>query len=158
VISKGIIGKAKKVDIQDVIDYYSLDIKGNSILCPWHKESIPSAVIWREKNKIHCFGVCAKNYDGIDLVRKMEDCNFEKAVMFLYRAFSIGTNIETEKKSSDISLYKKLNIEFRVLLRKAFYNETLNKEVFKVFQTIDMNAENNLIILKLYKRILEMLK
>ena len=140
----------KKIPILSVIEYYGLPLKKGYLLCPFHNEKTPSAKIYEEENTGYCFG-CHKIFDSIELVRKFENLNFEKAIFFLYQNFTTK-HTNNIKKNKNISLYKTLNNE----LRNIFKNNNSNIKMFKIAQLIDINAENNLLILKLYASILRM--
>lgn len=47
-------------------------------LCPFHKETTPSFVIY-EDNRYHCFG-CGADGDSIDFVMKTQECDLPTAV------------------------------------------------------------------------------
>jgi hypothetical protein len=77
------IDQAKSIGIQDVFEgrlrkagsrYYGL--------CPFHKESTASFVIFENDNSFYCFG-CNANGDVLDFYMKLHEVNFPSAVKAL---------------------------------------------------------------------------
>jgi DNA primase len=151
-VNKFLVNCVKNIPIMEVIGYYDLDVKKGYLLCPFHNEKTPSAKIYEDTNTIYCFGLCQRHFDSIDIVRKMENFSFEKAVLFLYQNFVDKIFVKI-KDTKNLSLYKRLNDEFRNIIMESKKNR---KKIMKMMQTVDLNAENNLLILKIYKNILRL--
>jgi hypothetical protein len=83
-----------------------------------------------------------------------EKSNFEDAIMFLYGRFKVKNFIEKQVKNN-LSLYKQLNFDFRKIMRMVQMNEEKKNKVLNIFQTIDMYADNNLLLLKFYKQLIK---
>lgn len=151
-INRLLIDYVKKVPIQDIITYYDIKQKRGYVSCPFHDEKTPSAKVYEATNTGYCFG-CHKLFDGIELVKKFEKVDFEKAVMFIYKHFT-NTIFEAKENKSDISLFCKINDELRDLMSVVWQDKEKRIKVMGLMQTIDMNTENNLLILKLYHNII----
>lgn len=72
---------AKAQPIEGLYSFENLRKYGNRTLalCPFHSEKTPSFVIYRDKNKFHCFG-CHAQGDSIDFFMKLNNVHFKKAV------------------------------------------------------------------------------
>jgi len=156
-INKLLIDYVKKISLIEVIKYYDIKISKRYILCPFHEEKTPSARLYEETNTGYCFG-CHKLFDSIEIVKKMENLDFEKAVMFLYRNFSEQIFYNKENIKNDLRVYRELNKELRNIVNIIWSDKIKRKKFFNIMQTIDMNAENNLLILKIYQNLLEFIK
>ena len=153
-INRLLLDYVKKISVMDVIEYYDFKLKDGFILCPFHEEKTPSAKIYEETNDGFCFG-CRKKFDTIELVKKMEDKTFEDAVNFLYNIFASKIITKNEQKNKvDVSLFIKLNEELRSLFQIVKGDKEKRKKVIKVMETIDLHAEDNVLILKLYQILL----
>ncbi len=79
--------------IYDVLDLYGVhySTKGmqETIACPFHSEEKPSARIYPDVNKVHCYGACARSFDVIDVVMMKEGLSLPEAVKFLEDKFNI---------------------------------------------------------------------
>jgi hypothetical protein len=73
------IEKAKSVPI---ISLLSEEPIAGMIHCPFHHEKTASCKIYDKQNKFYCFG-CGKNGDVIDLVMKLENVDWQTAVIKL---------------------------------------------------------------------------
>lgn len=96
-------------DIKLVISIYSvLDLYGikygargmqETIACPFHSEEKPSARIYPDANKLHCFGACARSFDVVDTVMMKEGLSLPEAMRFLEEKFNIeGLRVEAATK------------------------------------------------------------
>lgn len=77
----------KSIPMENIIKRYGIKIAFNGvtrikITCQFHDENTPSMMIDKQKNTFHCFG-CGKHGDNIDLVMKMENCDFRTACAYL---------------------------------------------------------------------------
>jgi DNA primase len=156
-VNQILINYVKNIPLRDVLDYYDIQVpKNNMIRCinPEHNDSTPSMHIYDDTNSCHCFGKCRKSYDTIEIVRMFEKSNFEDAIMFLYGRFKVKNFIEKQVKNN-LSLYKQLNFDFRKIMRMVQMNEEKKNKVLNIFQTIDMYADNNLLLLKFYKQLIK---
>ena len=139
------------------MSYYEIEVpKTNVIRCinPEHRDRTPSSHVYDDTNSVHCFGKCKKTYDVIEIVRVLDKSSFEDAIMFLYGKFKV-TNFMEKQKKNDLTLYKQLNWDFRKIMRKVQMDEEKKNKVLSIFQTLDMYAENNLLILKFYKQLIK---
>jgi DNA primase len=155
-VNQLLINYVKNIPIRDILDYYDISVpKNNTIRCvnPEHHDSTPSAHVYDDTNSVYCFGKCRKTYDAIEIVRVMEKSNFEDAIMFLYGKFKVKNFTERQTKN-DLSLFKQLNWDFRKIMRMVQSNEEKKNKVLNIFQTLDMHADNNLLILKFYKQLI----
>jgi len=157
-INRLLLDYVRKVPIKDVLDYYEIDHrkeKPGFISCLFHDERTPSAKVYYETDTGYCFG-CHKRFDPIDIIKKMENKEFEEAVLFLYNIFA--SNIiesKTQKNNLNVGLYIRLNDELRDVFHIVKGDKAKRMEVAKVMQTIDLHAEDNVLILKLYKQLLD---
>ena len=91
------------ITIYDLLDLYgaSYRTKGmqETIPCPFHDESKPSARIYPDVNKVHCYGACSRSFDVVDFVMVKEGLKLPEAVKFLEEKFSIeGLRVEAATK------------------------------------------------------------
>jgi DNA primase len=74
-------------DVKEIKEHVDLTaIWGDTkIKCPWHNDSSPSLQIYPDH--VHCFsaGCPSPTHDGIDLVMKLQNLNFDQAVDWLIR-------------------------------------------------------------------------
>jgi uncharacterized protein (DUF927 family) len=61
-----------QVSIEEITNYYKLEIKNNKALCPFHTENTPSLTIDTASNLWYCFG-CGKGGSIIDFVMLKEN-------------------------------------------------------------------------------------
>jgi len=52
-------------------------------VCPFHGEKTGSLKYYKKDNKAHCFGGCAKSFDVIDIVQKMNGYTLPQTIKFL---------------------------------------------------------------------------
>jgi len=79
------IEKAKEVSIVEVAEFFvEVRRQGSKArcLCPFHDDSSPSLVLYVDNNTFHCFA-CGANGDTIDLVMKLGNCSFIKALAII---------------------------------------------------------------------------
>lgn len=69
---------AKEIPIENFLQFN----KSGFATCLWHEEKTGSLKLYRDKNRLHCFG-CNKSADVIDLVMKLHSLDFIPAVRFL---------------------------------------------------------------------------
>ncbi len=72
------IAVAKELPIENFLQFN----KSGFSNCLWHEEKTGSLKLYREKNRVHCFG-CNKSADVIDLVMKIHSLDFIPAVRYL---------------------------------------------------------------------------
>lgn len=72
---------AKAQPIEGLYSFEKPRKHGNRIMaiCPFHQEKTGSFVIYRDKNKFHCFG-CGIQGDAVDFFMKLNKVNFKQAV------------------------------------------------------------------------------
>lgn len=68
--------KAKAFPIEELLEFNS----GGFTKCPFHDEKSGSAKLYKTKNKIHCFGACAGDFDSIDIAQKLFNLSFNDAI------------------------------------------------------------------------------
>lgn len=154
-ISKIILDTVKKISIEEVLAYYEIEIpRSQFITCirPEHEDSSPSMKVYPETSTAFCFG-CRHVFDVIEIVKIMEKKQFEEAVMFLYSRFK-ATGLGVEKNAQEIDLYNRLNKELKSVFNMVQFDKEKRMKAVKILQIIDLNAEDNLLILKLYQRLL----
>jgi DNA primase len=108
-------------DIRKVIESYGLDVFGNKVVCPFHKENTPSLAVYEDTNSFYCYG-CGAGGDSIDFVRGMDpDKSFKDAVTSIEKI--IGGKLELsnddEKKRVDKKTVKVESLPIEVLKELA---------------------------------------
>lgn len=73
------IQAAREVPIEDYMEFN----KSGFARCPFHGERTPSMKLYRDKNRVHCFGACAKGFDVIDIVMHQNEIPFLEAVKLI---------------------------------------------------------------------------
>ena len=73
------IQRAKMVPITNFIEFN----KAGFAKCIYHQEKTPSLKYYPKNNTCYCFGGCIKTYDVIDIIKKLNNCDFISAVKFL---------------------------------------------------------------------------
>lgn len=158
-INKFFIDFAKKISIREVLAHYDIKVPDSGMICcinPEHNDKTPSMHIYEDSNIAHCFGKCQKGYDTIEIVRTLEDKSFEDAVMHLYTLFSSSMILtETTEKKDDFRLYKEMNEDLRRIYNDNYIDKEKKERLLAMMSLIDLHAENNLLILKIYKNIME---
>lgn len=72
------------MDFRSVLSYYRMEIRGNSILCPFHNDKhFGSCFIRKDQKSAYCY-VCEKIISAIDLVVYFEDLSPMNAIIFLW--------------------------------------------------------------------------
>lgn len=74
--------QAKSVPITSVIEKLGIQIKMNTISCPFHQERTPSCHLYPKTNTYKCFG-CGAFGDSIDFVQKYLNADFKAAVNYI---------------------------------------------------------------------------
>lgn len=75
----GSLKKAKEYPMEQLLEFNNQGF----VSCPFHgPEHTPSAKLYRERNKIHCFG-CGVDADTIDVYQKINNVEFNIAVQAL---------------------------------------------------------------------------
>jgi hypothetical protein len=115
--------------------------------------------VYDESNTCFCFGRCWKTYDTIEIVRALENKEFEDAVMFLSNVFAPKIMRKFgQKKKLGLNLYIKLNEELKWIFDSIKEDKEKRIRVVKIMQIIDLQPTNNLLILKLYQSLLREIK
>lgn len=92
----------QQIKLQDVLNYYNIELIRNKACCPFHNEKTPSFSV---KNEIwKCFG-CGSGGDLFTFVMKIENVNFNEACRILNEVFSL--NLGEKKSFSDFRKQKK---------------------------------------------------
>lgn len=76
-----------KVNLNDILDYYNLELVKGKMCCPFHYEKTPSLSVKGEIWK--CFG-CGLGGDLFSFVMKYEDVDFNEACKIINENFSLG--------------------------------------------------------------------
>ena len=61
-----------------------MEFKKDFAICIFHKEKTPSMKLYRDTNKVHCFG-CGMTVDSIDITQKVYNLNFKEAINYLIK-------------------------------------------------------------------------
>lgn len=74
--------------IVEVAGRYGIQLRKSGVgrfvgCCPWHQEKSASFMVYETKGDAHCYGCGAHVKDVIDLVMKMEKCDFKRACKIL---------------------------------------------------------------------------
>ena len=73
------IAKAKQFPIEQLLEFNY----AGSRECIFHKENTPSMKLYKEQNRVHCFGACAKGFDAIDVYREINNVDLITAIKAL---------------------------------------------------------------------------
>lgn len=77
--------------VEGVLDMLGVEVQPDGQLScpsPTHPDRHPSARVYADTRKVHCFG-CGSTWDVIGLVQMMQGLGFSEAVAFLEQAFDI---------------------------------------------------------------------
>ncbi len=82
-VTNDLIQAAKEVPIESLFSQ-TFNQTGNKLvgLCPFIEEKTPSFFIYKNTNRCWCFG-CSQGYGVVDTYMKLNDCNFNEAVLAL---------------------------------------------------------------------------
>lgn len=100
-VNKEEIRKAKEklgVDnaywMAEILDLQQFDERNLKSLCPFHSEDTPSFIYDKKRFAWHCFGVCGRSYDIIDVLMMKLGYTYMQAVQALFEKagveFSLG--------------------------------------------------------------------
>lgn len=79
------IQQAKQVNIEEIIQWYWIQIKNKFCKCPFHEwDNTGSLKIYNNNNKFYCFG-CWTWWDVIEFVRRYENIEFYNAIKKLIK-------------------------------------------------------------------------
>ena len=78
--SKSDIEKAKSIPIDSLLEFNGAGFAK----CPFHDEKTASLKYYPKQNHAYCFGGCGK-HDGIDIVMKVQNLNFNQAVKYILK-------------------------------------------------------------------------
>lgn len=87
--------KCNDIPVENILSYFGINRKGNKYSCPFHDDKEPSAVIYKDINKLMCFP-CNKTYDNIDLIMKFTNYKSVPAMLediFLFNGGEIKERI-----------------------------------------------------------------
>lgn len=73
------LANAKAVPIANYLKFNSQGFAH----CIWHKEKTPSLKYYPDKNKVYCYGGCAKSADTIDVVMALHNCSLKEAIKII---------------------------------------------------------------------------
>jgi DNA primase len=132
-IASKTIESVKALSIKDVTALY-VDLKnvGSNFkgLCPLHSEKTPSFTISILHNNYKCFG-CGEGGDAIDLVRKIERCDFTEAVRIISDKFAIDyVEVETDE-------YKRLKV-YSNAIETVYKGNKPSQEQIKLLHEINL--------------------
>lgn len=71
----------ENLKIIDVAEKYSIVVKGNKALCPFHDDRNPSLRFYPITNSFNCFG-CKAGGDVIEFIRRLEKLSREELAMY----------------------------------------------------------------------------
>jgi hypothetical protein len=74
-ITDDMIQRAREYPFESLLTF-----KNEFACCPVHGERTASLKLYRDKNRVHCFGACGKGYDTIDFLMITENLPFADAV------------------------------------------------------------------------------
>jgi hypothetical protein len=151
-----LFNRAKSVPIIDILNHYGIDIKNNNkINCLWHDDSSPSAHIYEESNAGYCFGCSKGSFDGIAIVMKKENIDFFNAILFLNNNnFIFNDNFVIQKKKN-LDMYFNMNDEIRKMI---INDKNVDIKIIKKYgQLMDYFYDNPKVILRLYRKMLDIL-
>ena len=77
--------KNEDINIRDLIEAET-GLKFNTndkLCCPFHKEKTPSFSYDKNRNKVHCYGSCNKDFDAIDFVMEYRNLSYLEACKYL---------------------------------------------------------------------------
>ncbi len=69
------IMRAKAYPIEDMVVF-----NRGQASCLFHSERESSLHLYKEQNRVWCFGGCGRGYDAIDVYMKLNNCGFKEAV------------------------------------------------------------------------------
>lgn len=113
--------------IADVLSSYGVKVdRSGKCCCPLHKEKTPSFKIYEKQHRFYCFG-CHEKGTVIDLVMKMEECDFKTAFTSLGGTFeycdesdeSKRIRYERQKKKKERETKDEVEKDFKATLSRT---------------------------------------
>lgn len=90
-----LVDRIKLIPIESVIEQYGIEVRSSGrnskAICPFHPDTNPSLVIFKDKNSFYCFS-CNKGGSVIDFVMLSENCDFRKSIEILRTKFGIAND------------------------------------------------------------------
>lgn len=97
------------MDFKTVLNYYGIQIQGNSILCPFHNdEHFGSCIISKDQKSAYCY-VCEKKISSIDLVMHFENMRPMEAITFLWEKI-LGRRLPNCEDRDELISYKEARL------------------------------------------------
>lgn len=76
------VEEIKSISIRYILQKYNIQVRGKMAHCPIRKEKSPSFIVYDNTNSFNCFG-CHEGGTVIDLIMKIESCDFKEAIKIL---------------------------------------------------------------------------
>lgn len=135
------IEKLKKISIVDYLSTHGLKPKritgrNAAFLSPFREESVPSLIVDMNKNKWHDYGGNNDHGDVIDLLIKIERCNFNRACEILSNGNGIVFNEYVPKKITSepgVMIHSTGDITDKELLTYACDTRKINEDVLRKY-------------------------
>jgi len=126
------------IDIRTVAECLGLEIKRlghkDSILCPLHSDENFGSCYLYDQNW-HCFA-CGEHGDAIDLVRIVENCDFNEACLYLSSLY--GSTKEFFLTEGDQYSYKRILSKDKLNLIFLYpNNKPVRRDVYASYEPID---------------------
>ena len=159
----------QEVNILELANHYSISVKNNKAICPFHEDTNASLTFYPKTNSFHCFG-CGASGSVIDLTMKMQRKSFIEAVNYLVDLYHITeTKIHKKAKEKDNEIvptklsnqevyqyfYDILNLTDKgkkYMQQRGLSDSTLNKfkiksidEPNKVFRKLKQQFDNDVL-------------
>lgn len=105
------------VTIFEVFDRMGLQVSPETqqMLCPFHPDTTPSARVFAEQNKIHCW-TCQRGWDVIDAVMTHWNLPFHDAIVFIEDEFSVPGGIQSLRGAIRTRLAAKATVDVKAVV------------------------------------------
>ena len=127
-----------RYSIYEILSKYGVPVNRNKmVVCPFHQDKNASMKIY-DNNTFHCFGCCADG-DIIDFVKKMENCDFIRAMEIItnsaYEPYVPKAEVVKKKEAKNPQAIKSFIMNCYINMSKCdyFYKRGLTKETQQRF-------------------------
>lgn len=127
-----------RYNIYEILSKYGVQVNRNKmVVCPFHPDKNPSMKIY-DNNTFHCFG-CGADGDIIDFVKRMEKCDFIKAMEIItnstYEPYVPKVEVAKKKEAKNPQSIKRFIMNCYINMSKCdyFYKRGLTKETQQKF-------------------------
>ena len=105
------------VTIFEVLDRMGLSISTETqqILCPFHQDNTPSARVFAEQNKIHCW-TCQRGWDVIDAVMSHWNLPLPEAIVFIEDEFGVPGGMQSLRGVIRTKLAAKATVDVKAVV------------------------------------------